>query len=180
MTGAAMLPDAPPVSTTARAHVLVVDDDADLLRLLTIRLQAGDYRVSAVGSAEAALAHMAVELPDVLITDVRLPGRDGLALFDEVRGQHAALPVILLTAHGSIPDAVAATARGAFAYLTKPFDGKVLLDKVAQAVRLTSVSDAAHARLTLFNSTSHYSATEHSIPSVPTARLSKWWDEVAK
>jgi two-component system response regulator GlrR len=142
MTGAAMLPDAPPVSTTARAHVLVVDDDADLLRLLTIRLQAGDYRVSAVGSAEAALAHMAVELPDVLITDVRLPGRDGLALFDEVRGQHAALPVILLTAHGSIPDAVAATARGAFAYLTKPFDGKVLLDKVAQAVRLTSVSDA--------------------------------------
>lgn len=126
----------------ARAHVLVVDDDADLLRLLTIRLQAGDYRVTAVASAEAALAQIAVELPDVLISDVRLPGRDGMALFDEVRGQHAALPVILLTAHGSIPDAVAATARGAFAYLTKPFDGKVLLEKVAQAVRLTSVSDA--------------------------------------
>jgi two-component system response regulator GlrR len=124
------------------AHVLLVDDDADLLRLLTIRLNAGNYRVTAVASAEAALARLAAELPDVVISDVRLPGRDGLALFDEVRRQHAALPVILLTAHGSIPDAVEATARGAFAYLTKPFDGKVLLDKVAEAVGLTGVSDA--------------------------------------
>ena len=124
------------------AHVLLVDDDADLRRLLTIRLNAGRYRVTAVASAEAALARLAAELPDVVISDVRLPGRDGLALFDEVRRQHAALPVILLTAHGSIPDAVEATARGAFAYLTKPFDGKVLLDKVAEAVSLTSVSDA--------------------------------------
>jgi two-component system response regulator GlrR len=126
----------------ARAHVLLVDDDEDLLRLLTIRLQAGNYRVTAVASAEAALARLAVELPDVVISDVRLPGRDGLALFDELRRQHAALPMILLTAHGSIPDAVEATARGAFAYLTKPFDGKILLDKVAQAVSLTNVSDA--------------------------------------
>jgi two-component system response regulator GlrR len=126
----------------AGAHVLLVDDDADLLRLLTIRLHAGNYRVTAVASAEAALARLAAELPDVVISDVRLPGRDGLALFDHVRRQHAALPVILLTAHGSIPDAVEATARGAFAYLTKPFDGKLLLDKVAEAVRLTSVSDA--------------------------------------
>jgi two-component system response regulator GlrR len=124
------------------AHVLLVDDDADLLRLLTIRLHAGNYRVTAVDSAEAALAQLAAAMPDVVISDVRLPGRDGLALFDEVRRQHAALPVILLTAHGSIPDAVDATARGAFAYLTKPFDGKVLLDKVAEAVRLTSVADA--------------------------------------
>jgi two-component system response regulator GlrR len=124
------------------AHVLLVDDDADLLRLLTIRLNAGHYRVTAVASAEAALARLAAELPDVVISDVRLPGRDGLALFDEVRRQHAALPVILLTAHGSIPDAVEATARGAFAYLTKPFDGKVLLDKVAEAVSLNGVAEA--------------------------------------
>jgi two-component system response regulator GlrR len=127
---------------SARAHVLLVDDDPDLLRLLTIRLNAGNYRVTAVASAEAALARLAATLPDVVISDVCLPGRDGLALFDEVRRQHAALPVILLTAHGSIPDAVEATARGAFAYLTKPYDGKVLLDKVAEAVSLTSVSDA--------------------------------------
>ncbi|WP_409030543.1 sigma 54-interacting transcriptional regulator [Janthinobacterium sp. CG_23.3] len=119
-----------------QAHILLVDDDPDLLRLLTIRLNAGNYRVTAVASAEAALARLAVELPNLVITDVRLPGRDGLALFDEIRRQHAALPVILLTAHGTIPDAVEATARGAFAYLTKPFDGKLLLDKVAYAVNL--------------------------------------------
>ena len=122
----------------AQSHVLLVDDDPDLLRLLTIRLNAGNYRVTAVASAEEALARLAIELPDVVISDVRLPGRDGLALFDDIRRQHAALPVILLTAHGTIPDAVEATARGAFAYLTKPFDGKLLLEKVAYAVNLGS------------------------------------------
>ncbi|OYO31535.1 two-component system response regulator GlrR [Janthinobacterium sp. PC23-8] len=126
-----------------QAHVLLVDDDPDLLRLLTIRLQAGNYRVTAVGSAEAALARLAVELPALVITDVQLPGRDGLALFDDIRRQHAALPVILLTAHGTIPDAVEATARGAFAYLTKPFDGKLLMEKVAYAVNLSTVMPAA-------------------------------------
>ncbi len=118
------------------AHVLLVDDDDDFLRLLTIRLHAANYRVTAATSAEAALVCLALELPDLVISDVRLPGRDGLALFDEIRRGHAALPVILLTAHGTIPDAVEATARGVFAYLTKPFDGKMLLEKVAQAVRL--------------------------------------------
>ncbi|MES2741644.1 MAG: sigma 54-interacting transcriptional regulator [Pseudomonadota bacterium] len=127
---------------TTQSHVLLVDDDPDLLRLLTIRLNAGNYRVTAVGSAEAALARLAMELPALVITDVRLPGRDGLALFDEIRRQHASLPVILLTAHGNIPDAVEATSRGAFAYLTKPFDGKLLLDKVAHAVSLTTTPGA--------------------------------------
>src|SRR5471032_326504 len=122
-----------------QAHILLVDDDPDLLRLLTIRLKVGNYRVTAVGSAEAALARLAVELPALVITDVQLPGRDGLALFDDIRRQHSALPVILLNAHGTIPDAVDATARGAFAYLTKPFDGKLLMEKVAYAVNLSTV-----------------------------------------
>ncbi|HAT33373.1 MAG TPA: two-component system response regulator GlrR [Janthinobacterium sp.] len=140
MSAAQHLPPAPQVRH--QGHVLLVDDDPDLLRLLTIRLNAGDYRVTAVASAEAALARLAIELPDVVISDVRLPGRDGMALFDDIRRQHAALPVILLTAHGTIPDAVEATARGAFAYLTKPFDGKLLLDKVAYAVNLGTAPSA--------------------------------------
>ena len=111
----------------ASAHVLVVDDDPDLLRLLSLRLRSNGYRVSTVDSAEAALAHVAVERPDLVLSDVRLPGRDGLALFDELRAHYPALPVILLTAHGTIPDAVAATARGVFGYLTKPFDSQALL-----------------------------------------------------
>jgi two-component system response regulator GlrR len=67
---------------------------------------------------------------------VRLPGRDGLQLFDEIRKRHPTLPVILLTAHGTIPDAVEATARGVFTYLTKPYDARELLDKIAQALAL--------------------------------------------
>ena len=123
-------------STAQQPRLLVVDDDADMLRLLSMRLTAAGYRVSAVGSAEAALAQLEMERPQLVLSDVRLPGRDGLALFDDIRARHPSLPVILLTAHGTIPDAVEATARGVFTYLTKPFDGKDLLDKIAQALAL--------------------------------------------
>jgi two-component system response regulator GlrR len=126
------------MSTGASATLLVVDDDADMLRLLTLRLEAAGYRVLAAVSAEAALSQLAVERPQLVLSDVRLPGKDGLALFDEVHAQHPMLPVILLTAHGSIPDAVDATSRGVYTYLTKPFDGKELLDKIAQALALHS------------------------------------------
>ena len=121
-------------------HVLLIDDDPDLLQLLSMRLTAAGYRVSAVASAEAALAQLAVERPQVVLSDVQLPGRDGLALFDEIRARHPSLPVILLTAHGTIPDAVEATARGVFSYLTKPFDGKALLDKISQALALSTAA----------------------------------------
>lgn len=125
------------------AHILLVDDDPDLLLLISMRLGAAGHRVTAVGSAEAALSRLAIELPDLVISDVRLPDRDGLALFDEIRRQHTALPVILITAHGTIPDAILATTRGAYAYLTKPFDGHVLLEKVAHALSLSKPSNAA-------------------------------------
>jgi len=124
----------------SRARLLVVDDDADMLRLLSMRLGAAGYHVTAVGSAEAALAQLAIERPQLVLSDVRLPGRDGLALFDEVRARHPSLPVILLTAHGTIPDAVEATSRGVFTYLTKPYDAKELLEKIAQALALSAPS----------------------------------------
>ncbi|WP_377701399.1 sigma 54-interacting transcriptional regulator [Pseudoduganella sp. UC29_71] len=122
----------------AGAHLLLVDDDPDLLRLLSLRLTANGYRVTAVGSAEAALARLSIELPQLVVSDIRLPDRDGMALFQEIRSQYPALPVILLTAHGTIPDAVEATTLGAYAYLTKPFDAKVLLERIEQALSLTA------------------------------------------
>jgi two-component system response regulator GlrR len=134
-------PSAAPVSQSA--HLLVVDDDPDMLRLLTIRLTAAGYRVTAVTSAEAAMTQLHIERPQLVLSDVQLPGRDGLALFDDIRAQHPSLPVILLTAHGTIPDAVEATERGVFTYLTKPFDGKGLLDKIAQALALSAPSHPA-------------------------------------
>ncbi|MDD3483767.1 sigma 54-interacting transcriptional regulator [Azovibrio restrictus] len=122
------------------AHVLVVDDDEDILRLLAMRLRARGFRVTAVGSAEEALARLAVDPPRVVVSDIRLPGRDGLALFEEIHRTRAMLPVILLTAHGTIPDAVEATSRGVFGYLTKPFDSQVLLEKIDQALLLSASS----------------------------------------
>lgn len=130
-------------SALTAPHLLVVDDDADMLRLLTMRLTAAGYRVTAVTSAEAALTQLHIERPQLVLSDVRLPGRDGLALFDDIRLQHPSLPVILLTAHGTIPDAVEATERGVFTYLTKPFDGKSLLDKIAQALALSAPANPA-------------------------------------
>ena len=118
------------------AHLLVVDDDQDLLRLLTMRLHAWGYRVSTASSAEEGLARIAVEPPQLVLSDIRLPGKDGLALFDEIRATRPTLPVILLTAHGTIPDAVDAMSRGVFGYLTKPFDSAVLREKIEQALQL--------------------------------------------
>ena len=119
-----------------KARLLVVDDDPDLLRLLSLRLSSAGYHVTSVTSAEAALTQLEIEHPQLVLSDVRLPGRDGLALFDEIRKRHPTLPVILLTAHGTIPDAVEATARGVFTYLTKPYDARELLDKIGQALAL--------------------------------------------
>ena len=132
------------MTPTPTTSLLVVDDDPDMLRLLSMRLTAAGYRVIAVGSAESALGQLDHERPALVLSDVRLPGKDGLALFDLVRARHPSLPVILLTAHGTIPDAVEATARGVFGYLTKPFDGRELLDKIAQALALSAPSSAPH------------------------------------
>ena len=122
--------------STTGARLLVVDDDPDMLRLLSMRLSSAGYQVTAVTSAETALTQLEIEHPQLVLSDVRLPGRDGLQLFDEIRKRHPSLPVILLTAHGTIPDAVEATARGVFTYLTTPYDGRELLDKIALALAL--------------------------------------------
>ncbi|MCB1889554.1 MAG: sigma 54-interacting transcriptional regulator [Rhodocyclaceae bacterium] len=118
------------------AHVLVVDDDPDLLRLLTMRLSASGYQVTTAASAAAAEAQLANVRPDVVVSDVRLPDRDGLSLFSDIRRHHPSLPVIMLTAHGTIPDAVEAIGKGVFAYLTKPFDSQVLREKIEHALSL--------------------------------------------
>ena len=126
------------MSELSAHRLLVVDDDADMLRLLTLRLQAAGYRVTAAASAEEALAQLALQRPQLVLSDVRLPGRDGLSLFDAIRAHHPTLPVILLTAHGTIPDAVEATARGVAGYLTKPYEPQELLDRIAQALAIAA------------------------------------------
>ena len=116
-------------------RLLLVDDDTDLLRLLAMRLQATGYDVATADSVAAARSRLGVERFDLVVSDVRLPDGDGLALFEDIRRQHPALPVILLTAHGTIPDAVEATALGVAGYLTKPFDSQALLQGIRQALQ---------------------------------------------
>ena len=123
--------------TMSKARILIVDDDPDLLRLLTFRLEGADYAVDSADSAERALARLSVAIPQLVITDLRMSGMDGMALFENIHKSNPALPVIILTAHGTIPDAVAATQRGVFGYLTKPFDSKDLLQQVEKAVSLS-------------------------------------------
>ena len=119
-----------------RSRILVVDDDPDLLRLLSIRLNAAGYEVAAAGGGEQALALLPTFRPHVLLTDLRMDGMDGMALFDTVNRRHPTLPVIILTAHGTIPEAVDATRRGIFGFLTKPFDARLLLEQIEAAARL--------------------------------------------
>ncbi len=123
--------------SACRYRVLVVDDDPALLRLLSMRLSVVGYEVAAVESGEKALAQLPTFQPHLVITDLRMDGMDGMALFDMIHRRSPALPVIILTAHGSIPDAVDATSRGVFGYLTKPFDSKDLLEQVTRALRVT-------------------------------------------
>ena len=118
-------------------EILLVDDDPDLLKLISLRLASAGYRVRTAESGETALAALAIARPGAVITDMRMPGIDGMQLFEAIHRQHPALPVIILTAHGTIPDAVNATQRGVFGFLTKPFDSQELLQKVAAAVRLS-------------------------------------------
>lgn len=117
-------------------RVLIVDDDPSLLRLLTIRLTAANYLVKSAASAKAALGTLSSFNPQLVISDLRMEGMDGMALFERIRQQSPNLPVIIMTAHGTIPDAINATKQGVFSFLTKPFESQELLDTVKQALRL--------------------------------------------
>ncbi len=127
------------------SDILLVDDDPDLLRLISLRLTSAGYRVRTADSGETALATLAVLRPAVVVTDLRMPGIDGMQLFQAIHREHPALPVIILTAHGTIPDAVSATQRGVFGFLTKPFDSQDLLQKVAAAIKLSGDHTEADA-----------------------------------
>ena len=116
------------------ATILTVDDDPMLLKLIGILLREEGYRVLAAESAEQALALLAAEKPQLVVTDLRMGGMDGLALFEALRRTYPLLPVIILTAHGTIPEAVEATRRGVFGFVTKPYEAQTLLSEIRRAL----------------------------------------------
>ncbi len=115
--------------------VLVVDDDLHILEVIEARLVASNFSVIKAWNAENAMKEVKKHKFDLMICDVKLPDLNGFQLFKKVRAIHEGLPVIFLTAFGTIPDAVRAMKAGAVEYLTKPFDGRELVHKINEILK---------------------------------------------
>ncbi|QSW34472.1 two-component system response regulator GlrR [Leclercia pneumoniae] len=122
------------------AHLLLVDDDPGLLKLLGMRLMSEGYGVVTAESGQEGLRVLAREKVDLVISDLRMDEMDGMQLFIEIQRVQPGMPVIILTAHGSIPDAVAATQQGVFSFLTKPVDKDALYKAIDDALEHTASS----------------------------------------
>lgn len=120
------------------ARLLLVDDDPGLLKLLGMRLVSEGYSVVTAESGPEALRVLGREKVDLVISDLRMDEMDGLQLFSEIQKGRPGMPVIILTAHGSIPDAVAATQQGVFSFLTKPVDKDALYKAIDEALEQRS------------------------------------------
>ncbi|MCB1755734.1 MAG: sigma 54-interacting transcriptional regulator [Gammaproteobacteria bacterium] len=122
-----------------RKKILLVDDDASLLRLLSLRLNAAGYSVRTASGGREALGKIETLPPDLVITDLKMGQMDGLDLFERIQKNFPSIPVIILTAHGTISGAVDATRKGLFCYISKPFDSQQLLREVQSAVQQSHV-----------------------------------------
>jgi DNA-binding NtrC family response regulator len=118
-------------------HVLIVDDDPSILEVLEARLAAGGFSVHRASSGPKALELLRKTEIDILVSDIKMPEMSGLELLQKTRTILPQLPVIFLTAYGTIPDAVDAVKAGAIDYLTKPFDGKDLIRKIEHVFATT-------------------------------------------
>ncbi|MCS5451562.1 two-component system response regulator GlrR [Enterobacter huaxiensis] len=123
------------------AHLLLVDDDPGLLKLLGMRLVSEGYSVVTAESGQEGLKVLSREKIDLVISDLRMDEMDGMQLFTEIQKQQPGMPVIILTAHGSIPDAVAATQQGVFSFLTKPVDKDALYKAIDSALEHAAPSN---------------------------------------
>ena len=121
-------------AAATQPRILVVDDDAELAELLGVRLMASGYDVTSELGAQRALARVGRERIDAVLLDLRLADGDGLDVLSAIRERSPDLPVIILTAHGTIDTAVEAMRRGAYGFLTKPFLDHELVQKLGHAI----------------------------------------------
>jgi two-component system response regulator GlrR len=118
----------------SKGKILVIDDNPNLLELIKMRLESADYAVTATGEEDRAIAALKEQSFDLCIVDLMLAKGDGLSLMEEFRTINPDVPTIILTAHGSIESAVEAMRRGAYSYLTKPFEPGDLLMQIERAL----------------------------------------------
>jgi len=118
-----------------KGRVLVVDDDREMCELLRSQLTRRDFEVQAQGSAEEALARLGGEDIDAVVTDIRMRGIDGIQLCERLRHNRPDVPVLVITAFGSLDTAVAAIRAGAYDFLAKPFEVEELAFRLERAIQ---------------------------------------------
>ncbi len=121
-------------ASVSRPHVLVIDDEEDLCELIALRLEHHGFRVTCEQTSRGGLEVLEREVADALILDLQLENENGMDLLADIQKRSLDLPVIILTAHGTIETAVEAIERGAYGFLTKPFDDHELVQKLNHAV----------------------------------------------
>ncbi|HOV88060.1 MAG TPA: response regulator [Syntrophobacteraceae bacterium] len=118
-----------------KIKVLLVDDEKEFTDTLAQRLEIRDFEVTTASSADEALAQLGKREVDVVVLDVLMPGKDGVAALHEIKKVHPLVEVILLTGHATVESAVEGLKSGAFDYLLKPTETKDLIAKIVQAYR---------------------------------------------
>jgi FixJ family two-component response regulator len=116
--------------------VFIVDDDQAVRDSLRWVIESAGFTVKAYPSAESFLQGLEPDQPGCLVLDVRMPEMDGLQLQKSLLAENHLLPIIFVSAHGSVPDAVGALREGAIDFLTKPFDNEVLLERIQSSIEL--------------------------------------------
>ncbi|HEU4365499.1 MAG TPA: sigma-54 dependent transcriptional regulator [Candidatus Krumholzibacteria bacterium] len=117
-------------------RILIIDDDESIRKVLGYMLEEAGYRVEKAASAEEGLRALAARRPDLVLSDIKMPRKDGIELLGEIKAADPSLPVIILTAFGSVETAVEAMKRGASDYLTKPISRDDLTMTVAKTLKL--------------------------------------------
>ena len=140
----------------AKAKILVVDDDPGLRTLMKVRLEAAGYRVTLAEGGTEALTRAAEDVCELAIVDLKMEGMDGSTLLEKLLSIQPTLPVIILTAHGTIASAVEATKKGAYDYLTKPFDPKDLLHRLEKALEVRLLKGEVERLRTLVHERYHF------------------------
>src|SRR5262249_11517298 len=129
-----------------KKQILVVDDEANLRRVLSAQLARDGYEVHVAEDGEAALAFLKEHHIDLLITDLRMPKVDGMELLRAALRDDPSRPVVMLTAHGTVDNAVEALKTGAFDYSNKPFDQNEVRLVVKKALRTRDLASADVSR----------------------------------
>lgn len=136
-------------------RLLVVDDEPNLLRAVAACLKAEDYEVSTARSGHEALLQLAESVPDLIISDIRMPGMDGYKLARQLRGspRTALVPIVFLTAKDETADRIEGFRSGIDAYLTKPFEPEELIAVVNAILQRVERTHSQIARLVSFDNT---------------------------